>query len=144
MEQLTKILSLFTNLANYAVGIIVAIILVFKQDFISVFFIMGMTTNESLFFNLTAFQIGLALISILLCIMVKDRKKPGTVIEFPLFFMFVPAVVSVIGVIFGIKGETPREMLVVIASSLLYLLLSGIIIYCGTKVFQIFPNKNEK
>ena len=142
MERLTKILSVFTNLANYIVGIIVAMILVFKADFISVFFIMGMTTNESLFFNLTMFQLGLALMSILLVIMASENVMERNTVEFPLVFMIVPVIVTGIGVFFGINGEIQREKIVVCASSVLYLILSGVIIYCGTRIFQQYSSKN--
>ena len=52
MKQLSKALAVFINLCNYGVGIAVAMILIFKSDFTSIFYVNGMTTNESLFFNM--------------------------------------------------------------------------------------------
>ncbi len=137
MEKLFKALAVITNAANYAVGIAVAIILIFKTDFISVFYISSMTTNECLFFNLIMFQLGLMLVGILICIMANDYKKNEKVIEFPVFYELIPIAITVISIFYGFRGETSREKLIVIACAVLYSVISAVIVYCGSRIFQI-------
>ena len=141
MREISKILSVFINIANYAAGFAVAVILLFKLDFISVFYIMGMTSNESLFFNMLMFQIGLVLIGLVLVMMTSDRKKKDTVIEFPLFYEFKPIIISGISIYYAFTGDTQREKIAVIAASVLYSVFSAIIIYSGSRIFQIFPKE---
>ena len=139
MRELTKILGVFINLANYAVGFAVAIILLFKKDFVSVFYIMGMTSNESLFFNMILFQIGLVLIGLLLIIMTSDRKPKDTVIVFPLFYEIIPLIITGISIFYAFTGDIVREKIVVVILAIVYSLLSALIIYSGSRIFQIFP-----
>ena len=141
MREISKILSVFINVANYAVGFAVVVILIFKMDFISVFYIMGMTSNESLFFNMILFQVGLVLIGIVLTMMTSDRKNKDTVIEFPVIFETVPIIISGISIYYAFTGETLREKIVVIALAVLYSVFSVIVIYSGSRIFQIFPKK---
>ena len=75
MKQFSKGFAFFINLANYAAGISVALILLLKRDFTSILYINGMTTNESLFFNMIMFVTGLALAGIVLYLIVKENKK---------------------------------------------------------------------
>ncbi len=141
MKEISKILGVVINAANYGVGLAVAIILLFKKDFVSVFYIMGMTSNESLFFNMIMFQIGLVLLGIVIVMMTSDQKKKDAVIEFPVFYEIVPIVISGISIYYAFTGETAREKIVVIACAILYSVLSAIVIYCGSRLFQIFPKK---
>ena len=141
MREITKLLSVFINAANYAVGFAVAIILIFKKDFVSVFYIMGMTTNESLFFNMIMFQIGLLLIGLVLVMMTSERKKKDAVIEFPVFYEIIPLIISGISIFYAFTGETAREKIVVIACAVLYSVISTVIIYSGARIFQIFPKE---
>ena len=138
MKEVSKAIAVISNLANYAVGIAVAVILIFRLDFVSVFYISGMTSNECLFFNMTAFQLGLMLLCALVCMMVNDEKKPEKEIEFPVFYAAIPIVISGISIFYGIAGETTREKIFVIISAILYTVLSAISIYCGTRIFQTY------
>lgn len=135
MTGLSKVLTVLTNLANYAVGIAVCVILIFKRDFISIFFINGMTTNMALFFNLVMFQLGLVLLSVVLSMLVIDNKKP-IVVTFPIIYMILPAIVGVIGIYFGITGITVAEKILVIASSIIYVASSAVLVYFSSKLFQ--------
>ena len=143
MRQITKGLGFFINLANYAAGIAVALILIFKADFTSIFFVKGMSTNESLFFNMLLFVGGLALLGVVILLLAQEYREPQQIIEFPLVFEALPVIVAVISIVYGIQGETAREKLFVIGGAVAYALLSLVIIYAGAAVFQIFP-KGEK
>ena len=141
MRKLSKILAVFINLANYGVGIAVTIIMLFGLDFISVFYVNGMTTNESLFFNMTLFQVGLALVGLVLCLLTNDSKDKELVIEFPLVYGIIPVIVGGISIIYAFFGAGGREIAVQIVCALLYIALSAFIIYSGARVFQIFPKE---
>ncbi len=141
MEKLFKALAALTNAANYAVGIAVAAILIFKTDFVSVFYISSMSTSESLYFNLILFQAGLLLVSIVICFMANDYKKNTKTIEFPVFYELIPLIISAIGIFFALKGDGGRERIVIIVCSLLYSVFSAVIIYCGSRIFQLFEKE---
>ncbi|MCR5208195.1 MAG: hypothetical protein K6C14_06965 [Eubacterium sp.] len=144
MRQLAKALAVFINLANYGVGIAVALILLLKADFTSVFYLQGLTTNESLFFNMLLFIAGLALLGLVLILLTKEYKKLSLIIEFPIVFEALPLIVSVISIIYGFRADTQREKIFVIAAAVIYALLSLVIIYAGATVYQIFPKDEEK
>ena len=141
MDRLFKALAVITNAANYAVGLAVAIILIFKTDFISVFYISSMTTNESLFFNLALFQTGLFLVGIVICLLANDYKKNDKTILFPVFYELIPIAITIISIFYGFRGETPREKLIVIVCAVLYSVMSAVIVYCGSRIFQIFEKE---
>ncbi len=144
MRKLTKILAVFINLANYGVGIAVAIIMLFGADFISVFYLNGMTTNESLFFNMTLFQLGLALVGLVLCLLTGDSKPQELVVEFPLVYGIVPLILGGVSIVYAFFGTGARETVIQIICAVLYIVLSAFIIYSGARVFQIFPKENSK
>ncbi len=143
MRQLSKTLAVFINVCNYGVGLYVALILIFKRDFTSIFYVNGMSTNESLFFNMLLFEAGLAALGIVLVLMTREYKKLNLVIEYPIIFEVFPVIVSIVSVIYALKADTSREKILVIAAAVAYALLSLIVIYAGAAVFQIFP-KEEK
>lgn len=143
MKQLSKALAVFINLCNYGVGIWVALTLILRRDFTSIFYIKGMSTNESLFFNMLLFDAGLAALGVVIVLMTREYKKLNLVIEYPIVFEALPVVVSVISIMYAVKADTAREKIFVIAAAVIYALLSLVIIYAGTTVFQIFP-KEEK
>ena len=101
MKEISKLLMIGINLSNQAVGIAVAIILLLKRDFVSVFYITGMSSNESLFFNLILFQIGLALVGVVVCMMNNSTEANSKTIEFPIFYEIIPIVISVICIYYG-------------------------------------------
>lgn len=144
MDKIAKILSTFVNLANYAVGIAVAVILIFKKDTIAIFYLKGMSTNESLFFNLVLFQIGLVLVGVVLCLLINEYSSKNIVVEFPTLYMAVPIIISIISIYYGVAGETVREKLFVVIGAIIYSVLSAVIVYCGSRVFQLFPKKVNK
>lgn len=143
MKQLSKALAVFINVCNYGVGIWVALTLILRRDFTSVFYINGMSTNESLFFNMLLFEAGLAALGVVIVLMTREYKKLSLVIEYPIVFEVLPVVVSVISIMYAIKADTSREKIFVIAAAVAYALLSLAVIYAGAAVFQIFP-KEEK
>ncbi len=130
------------NAANYAVGLAVAIILIFKKDFVTVFYISGMTSNECLFVNMILFQAGLVLLAILLIVM-NSAPDNNTEIVFPLFYEFVPILLSGISIYYAFTGDTAREKIVVIICAVLYSVFSAIIIYSGSRLFQLNPKKKK-
>lgn len=137
MKGLAKAVSAFVNLANYGVGIAVAVILVFKLDTISIFYVNSMTSNESLFFNMIMFQIGLALAGVILCLLVNEYVKSDITVEFPVIYAVLPIIISAVSIFYGISGETVREKILVCACAIVYAVLSVIIVYCGSRVFQV-------
>lgn len=143
MKQISKALAVFINLANYATGIAVALILVLKSDFTSVLYLNGMTTYESLFFNMLMFAAGLALMGIVIVLLTKEYRKPGLIIEFPVVFEVLPVIVTVISTVYAIKADTTREKVFVIGAAVIYALLSLVVIYSGAAVFQTFPEEKE-
>ncbi len=143
MKQLSKALAVFINLCNYGVGIAVAMILIFKSDFTSIFYVNGMTTNESLFFNMLLFEAGLAALGVVIVLMTREYKKLTIVIEYPIIFEVLPVAVSVVSIVYGLRADTSREKIFVIAAAVAYALLSLVVIYAGTTVFQIFPKEDK-
>lgn len=143
MKTIAKILSVFTNLCSYGVGIAVVLILVLKKDFISIFYINTMTSNESLYFNMILFEAGLALAGTVICMLAKEYGAEDITVEFPTVFAIVPIIVGGISIYYGFAGTTVREKAVVIICALLYILLSVIILYTGSKVFQLYPKKKK-
>lgn len=141
MKEIARPIAVLINLANYGVGLAVAAILIFKLDFVSVFYIEGMTSNECLLFNLIMFQLGLVLLGLLICSMTSSQKKPDTVIEFPVFYELIPVLISGISIFYAFTGELVREKILVVLLAILYSVFSGVIVYCGTRVFQIFAKK---
>lgn len=142
MNKLAKILSVFFNLANYGVGIAVAIILIFKLDFISVFYVNSMTSNQSLFFNLILFQVGLALASVVVSMLVGTSYTK--VVEFPTMFMLLPLAVAVIGIVYALGGDTTAEKVFVIVASTVWFVLSGVIVYFGSRTFQMLEKSDNE
>ena len=143
MKQLSKALAVFINLCNYGVGIWVALTLILRRDFTSIFYIDSMTTNESLFFNMILFDAGLAALGVVIILMTREYKKLSLVIEYPIIFEVLPVVVSVISVLYALKADTSREKIFVIAAAVLYALFSLVVIYAGAAVFQIFPKEDK-
>ncbi|MFR5876793.1 MAG: hypothetical protein ACLUFN_09920 [Eubacterium sp.] len=142
MKTFAKILSVFTNLCSYGVGIAVVLILILKKDFISIFYINGMTSNESLYFNMILFEAVLALTGIVICMLAKEYGAENITVEFPTVFTILPIILGGISIYYGFAGETAREKAVVIICALLYILLSAVILYTGSKIFQLYP-KNK-
>lgn len=141
MKILAKILSVFINLANYGVGIAVALILVFKWDYVSVFYFGNMTSNESLFVNMIMFQAALLLIGIVMCLLVDEYDPKYIELQFPTVFILLPVLVGIVSIYYAFTGETLVEKLVVIGCAVLYVALSFGIITTGSKIFQLYPNK---
>ncbi len=137
MKGLAKGVSAFINLANYGVGIAVAVILIFKLDTVSIFYVKSMTSNESLFFNMIMFQIGLALAGVIMCLLINEYVKSDITVEFPVIYAVIPIIISVVSIFYGIAGETVREKILVCACAIAYAVLSVIIVYCGSRTFQM-------
>ena len=138
MKTPAKAAGVFINLANYAAGIAVVITLLFKLDFISVFYLESMSSAESLFFNLLLFQAGLALLGVVICLLMNENAE-GTQKEilFPTAYLLPALVITGISIFYAFGGETVREKTAVCLLAVGYSLFSAIIIYCGTRIFQI-------
>ncbi len=141
MRQISKALAFFINLANYGVGIAVALILVLQADFVSIFYLDGLTTNESLFFNMILFEAGLALVGLVLILLTREYRKLTLVVEFPIVFEAAPVIISIISIIYGLQADTAREKIFVTVAAVLYALLSLVVIYSGSLIYQIFPKE---
>ena len=141
MRQISKALAFVINLANYGVGIAVALILVLQADFVSIFYLDGLTTNESLFFNMILFEAGLALVGLVLILLTREYRKLTLVVEFPIVFEAAPVIISIISIIYGLQADTAREKIFVTVAAVLYALLSLVVIYSGSLIYQIFPKE---
>ena len=143
MKALSKGISVFLSLANYAAGITVAFILILKKDFISIFYINGMTSNESLFFNQFLFQAVLAITGIVLCLLLNEYKKSEKELAFPLIYEIPAIVIAIIDIVFAVAGETVREKVLGVIFALTYALISAVIIYFSTKAFTLYDEAKK-
>lgn len=134
MKVLVRIISVFSNLLCLAAGIAATATTIFKLDFYSVFFIPGMSSAESLYFNMVMFVLGVAALMFVIPIFIDE--KPDDV-EFPTIYGILPLILGAVNIIFAFSLTTPREKVIVILSSVLYVLLTGTTIYNGAKLFQI-------
>ena len=141
MKTLAKSLGVFINLCTFGVGIAVLLIKLLKQNFIAVFIISGLNYNESLFFNMSLFCIGSALLGLVLSMLVGEYNKDKVTVEYPIIWAIVPAVITAFFLYFGFTGAAPREKIFVIASAVIYLVASIVNIYTGTKMFTLYKNK---
>lgn len=141
MKVLAKALSVFINLANYGVGIAVALILVFKWDYVSIFYINGMTSNECLFFNMIMFQVGLALIGFVVCLLVNEYNPQKINVQVPTLFILLPALIGVVSIFYGFASDTVAEKLIITGFALIYVGLSFVIITAGSRIFQLYPKE---
>ena len=139
MKILAKALSVFINLANYGVGIAVTLILVFKWDYVSIFYINGMTSNECLFFNMVLFQAGLALMGLIVCLLSNEYNPQKIQTQFPTLFILLPILIGAVCIFYGLAGDTVMEKAIVSACAVIYIVLSFAIITAGSKILQLYP-----
>ena len=143
MKGFAKFLSVFISLADYGVGIAVALILFLKKNFFAVILIPGMSYNELLFFNMAVFTAILAGIAVVLNLLIGEYHRSDTVTEFPIVFEIVPVIITAICIFFAFQGDTAREKVLVILFSLLYAVLSAVVILFSSRVFQLFPKEKK-
>ncbi|MBR3150225.1 MAG: hypothetical protein IKF64_08645 [Eubacterium sp.] len=144
MKAIAKGLAVFVNLCTYGVGIAVLLIKLLKQNFIAVFIISGLNYNESLFFNMILFSVGTALLGIVLTMLAGEYEPKKVTVEFPVIWALLPAAVGLFFVYFGIKGDAARETVIMIIGAVVYIAASLVNIYCGTKIFTLFPKNNKE
>ncbi|MBQ9531528.1 MAG: hypothetical protein IJR70_05610 [Eubacterium sp.] len=134
MKIALKTAGVIMNLLCIVAGIWTSAVTLFELKFYPILFIPGMSTAESLYFNLIMFVLGIA--ALMFIIPVFSDKKPEEVV-FPTIHAILPAIIGIIGIISAFSLTTTREKIIVILSSILYFLLSGTVIYNGAKIFQI-------
>ena len=133
MKIALKITAVISNLLGIAAGIMVCLTMLLGLDFYSVLFIPGMTTAESLFFNMIMFVLGLSALMFILTALSEEKKSD---VEFPTFFAIIPLAISVVFIIKAFSLSTSREKIIVILSAVIYFLLSSTLLYNGAKIFQ--------
>jgi len=133
MKIALKITAVTSNLLGIAAGIMVCLTMLLGLDFYSVLFIPGMTTAESLFFNMIMFVLGLSALMFILTALSEEKKSD---VEFPTFFAIIPLAISVVFIIKAFSLSTSREKIIVILSAVIYFLLSSTLLYNGAKIFQ--------
>ena len=135
MKTAFKIISVFANLLSLAAGAWVTITMLLDLDFYSIFYIEGMSSAESLYFNLIMFIIGIALLMFILPMFSDEKPKE---VEFPTIYGIIPLIIGLISVYFAFNSSTStiREKIIIIASAVLYVLLSEVIIYNSAKIFS--------
>lgn len=143
MKNAAKALAVFVNLCSWGAGIAVTLIKLLEKNFIAVFIVKGLNYNESLFFNMSLFCIGSALLGIVLTMLADEYEKKQVTVEFPVIWAFVPAAISLYFAYVGVTGAATREKAIVLASALIYIISNMVNIYTGTKIFTLFP-KDKK
>ena len=144
MRVFAKIIAVFANLCTYGVGAAVLFIKLLKKDFIAVFIISGFNYNESLFFNMALFSLGTALLGIVMTMLADEYKTQSADVVYPIIFAILPAVVSAFFIYFGVTGDAAREVIVMLASTAVYLAASLVNVYTGTKIFTVFSSDKKK
>lgn len=134
MKIALRIIAAIANLLWLAAGLWVTATTLFKLDFYSVFFIQGMSSAESLYFNMIMFVVGVAALMFVIP-MLLDEKSDG--VEFPTICALLPLIIGVINIVSAFSLSTVREKAIVIISAVIYFFLSSTIIYNGAKLFQI-------
>ena len=134
MKTFLKIIGVISNILCFAAGIWVSVTMLFELDFCSVLFIPGMSSAESLYFNMIMFVVGVAALMFVVPALSEEKAQS---VEFPTMLAIIPLIISVIGIITSFTLWETREKIIVILSSILYFLLSGTIIYNGAKIFQM-------
>lgn len=133
MKTIFKTISVFANILFLIAGIWVTLVTLLKLDFYSIFFIQGMTSAESLYFNMIMFVIGIAALMFVLPSLLEEKAQD---VEFPTIFALLPLSIGIINIICAFSLSLTREKIVVIAASVLYIVLFGTTIYNGAKIFQ--------
>lgn len=144
MKTFSKILSAVLNALNYIVGILIVLVLVIKADLIPILRIDGYTTLQQVFVSILAFQLVIALAQGAVSAVAKDYGDSRAVIEFPTVYMIVPVILGAIGAFYGIGLKDGGEKLFVIVISVLYILISAITVFFGSKVFQLFAEPSDE
>jgi hypothetical protein len=134
MNTAVKIFGVFASLLGLAAGVWVTLTTALHLDFYSIFFIPGMSSAESLYFNMIMFVLGVAALMFVIPMLLD--KKPESV-EFPTIFALIPLVISAINIIFAFSLDTAREKIIVILSAVIYFFLVCTIIYNGAKLFSV-------
>ena len=133
MKIVLRIIAVISNLLGIFAGLWATATTLFKLDFYSVFFIQGMTSAESLYFNMIMFVLGLAALMFVIPMLLDEKVD----VEFPTIIAFIPLVIGVINIVSAFSLTTVREKVLVIVFSVLYVFLSATLIYNGAKLFQI-------
>ena len=87
------------------------------------------------------FEAGLALVGLVLILLTREYRKLTLVVEFPIVFEAAPVIISIISIIYGLQADTAREKIFVTVAAVLYALLSLVVIYSGSLIYQIFPKE---
>ena len=114
MKSFSKILSVVLNALNYIVGIFLA------------------------------FELVIALAQGAVSAVAKDYGDSRAVIELPTVYMIVPVILGAIGAFYGIGLKDGGEKLFVIVISVMYIFISAITVFFGSKVFQLFAEPSSE
>ena len=134
MKIALRIIAVLSNLIAIAAGAWATATTLLNLDFYSIFFIPGMSSAESLYFNMIMFVIGLSALMFVIPMLLDEKPES---VEFPTIYGIIPLVIGIVNIILAFSLATPREKIIVILASVLYILLSGTIIYNGAKLFEI-------
>ena len=135
MDKICKISSVFLNVLNIIAGIAVAVIMFSKKSFAVVIAIKDMPPYAQLFINLLMFQIGIVLVMVAISILADRKVNEFT---FPVIYMVLPIIVGLIGIYFGIVSPVAIEKIIVIIGALVYVALSGVLLYFSSKLVESF------
>lgn len=144
MKKFSKILSAVLNALNYIVGILIVLALVIKADLTPIIRIDGYSTLQQVFVSIFAFQVVTALAQGAVSAVAGDYGDNRAVIEFPTVYMIVPVILGAIGAVYGIGLKDGGDKLFVIVISVLYILISAVTVFFGSKVFQMFAEPSDE
>ncbi len=133
MKNALKAVAVILNILGIVAGVWTSVVMLFKLKFYPVLFIQGMTTAESLYFNMVMFVLGLAAIMFIVPSLAEIKVEE---VEFPTVWAIAPLVIGVIGIISAFTLTGVREIILVILFSIIYFVLSGTLIYNCAKIFQ--------
>ena len=134
MKSLLKIFGVFANLLGLAAGVWVTLTTALHLDFYSIFFIPGMSSAESLYFNMIMFVAGLSALMFIIPMLLETKAKD---VEFPTMLGLLPLIIGAVNIIFAFSLDTAREKVIVILSSVIYFFLICTMIYNAAKLFKI-------
>ena len=144
MKGLIKSIAAASNALSFICGVFTALMLILKRSYTPVFSVAGFSQNENLIFNLLAIEIPLLLLCIIASQFATEGKSGRLTVEYPTVYALVPLAIAVINTVMALRVETQREKLFVIIGSVIYFIAAAIMLFFGSKVFQVYGLGKEK
>lgn len=144
MKGLIKSIAAASNALSFICGVFTALMLILKRSYTPVFSVAGFSQNENLIFNLLAIEIPLLLLCIIASQFAAEGKSGRLTVEYPTVYALVPLAIAVINTVMALRVESQREKMFVIIGSVIYFIAAAIMLFFGSKVFQVYGLDKEK